>query len=69
MRIPASEDAFDATFAINVTFFLVAELAPAMAARGKGAIVNVTTMVAGFGSAGMAMYGSSKAALSLLTKA
>ncbi len=39
-----------------------------MAERGHGAIVNVTTMVATFGMAGMALYGSSKAALQLLTR-
>jgi NAD(P)-dependent dehydrogenase (short-subunit alcohol dehydrogenase family) len=62
---------FDETFAVNVKvpFFLVAELAPAMAERGWGAIVNVSTMVATFGQPGMAMYGASKAALELLTKA
>ena len=66
----ATEDEFDSAYAINVKvpFFLVAELAPAMAARGKGAIVNITTMVAQYGQAGMALYGSSKAALVLLTK-
>ena len=46
----------------------MAELAPKMAARGGGAIVNVTTMVAEFGMPNMALYGSSKAALVLLTK-
>jgi NAD(P)-dependent dehydrogenase (short-subunit alcohol dehydrogenase family) len=40
-----------------------------MAARGKGAIVNVLTMAAHFGVSGMALHGSSKAALTLLTKA
>jgi NAD(P)-dependent dehydrogenase (short-subunit alcohol dehydrogenase family) len=40
-----------------------------MAGRGAGAIVNVSTMVAQFGVDGMALYGSSKAALELLTKA
>jgi NAD(P)-dependent dehydrogenase (short-subunit alcohol dehydrogenase family) len=40
-----------------------------MAARGWGRIVNVTTMVAHFGMAGAALYGSSKAALQLLTQA
>jgi NAD(P)-dependent dehydrogenase (short-subunit alcohol dehydrogenase family) len=39
-----------------------------MAARGYGSIVNVTTMVAEFGAPQMALYGSSKAALVLLTK-
>jgi NAD(P)-dependent dehydrogenase (short-subunit alcohol dehydrogenase family) len=66
----ATEADFDSVYAVNVKvpFFLVAELAPAMAKRGKGAIVNVTTMVAEFGQANMALYGSSKAALVLLTK-
>lgn len=61
---------FDRVYAVNVKapFFLVAELAPAMAKRGQGAIVNVTTMVAEFGMPQMALYGSSKAALVLLTK-
>jgi NAD(P)-dependent dehydrogenase (short-subunit alcohol dehydrogenase family) len=40
-----------------------------MAARGRGAVINVLTMVAHFGVAGMTLYGSSKAALTLLTKA
>ena len=67
----ATEAEFDETFALNVKvpFFLVASLAPAMAERGWGAIVNVSTMVASFGQGGMAMYGASRAALELLTKA
>jgi NAD(P)-dependent dehydrogenase (short-subunit alcohol dehydrogenase family) len=67
----ATEAEFDETFALNVKvpFFLVAELAPAMAERGWGSIVNISTMVASFGQAGMAMYGASRAALELLTKA
>lgn len=62
---------FDSTYALNVKapFFLTAAFAPRMAANGGGAIVNVTTMVAGFGAPGMALYGSTKAALELLTKA
>ena len=65
-----TEAEFDQTYDINVKvpFFLVAELAPPMAERGSGAIVNITTMVAGFGQPGMAVYGSSRAALELLTK-
>src|SRR5271163_3529959 len=67
----ATEAEFDETFALNVKvpFFLVASLAPAMAERGWGSIVNISTMVASFGQAGMAMYGASRAALELLTKA
>jgi NAD(P)-dependent dehydrogenase (short-subunit alcohol dehydrogenase family) len=66
----ATEADFDETFAVNVKvpFFLVASLAPAMAERGWGSIVNVSTMVASFGQAGMALYGASRAALELLTK-
>jgi NAD(P)-dependent dehydrogenase (short-subunit alcohol dehydrogenase family) len=62
---------FDSTYALNVKapFFLTGAYAPRMAANGGGAIVNVTTMVAGFGAPGMALYGSTKAALELLTKA
>ena len=65
------ESGFDAAYALNVKvpFFLVGALAPAMAERGSGSIVNVTTMVARLGMAGMALYGSTKAALELLTKA
>ncbi|MEV5173840.1 SDR family NAD(P)-dependent oxidoreductase [Streptomyces flaveolus] len=65
-----SETDVDSVYALNVKapFYLVAELAPAMAERGRGSIVNVSTMVADFGMAGMALYGSSKAAVNLLTK-
>jgi NAD(P)-dependent dehydrogenase (short-subunit alcohol dehydrogenase family) len=64
-------DTFHDVYAINVRapFILVAELAPKMAERGKGAIINVSSMVGDFGVAGFALYGSSKAALNLLTKA
>src|SRR3984885_14828693 len=67
----ATEAEFDETFALNVKvpFFLVAALAPAMAERGWGSIVNLSTMVASFGQPGMAMYGASRAALELFTKA
>jgi NAD(P)-dependent dehydrogenase (short-subunit alcohol dehydrogenase family) len=60
----------DEVFAVNVKapYLLVAALAPPMAARGKGAIVNVSTMVAEFGMSGAGLYGASKAALVLLTK-
>ena len=67
----ATDADIDEVYAVNVRapFILVGKLAPAMAARGHGAIINVLTMVAHFGVAGMALYGSSKAALTLLTKA
>src|SRR5262249_60108578 len=65
------EETFDAVYSLNVKvpYFLVAELAPLMAKRGGGVIVNVSTMVADYGVAGMSLYSSSKAAINLLTNA
>jgi NAD(P)-dependent dehydrogenase (short-subunit alcohol dehydrogenase family) len=61
---------FQTMFDVNVraAFFLTAALAPKMAARGGGSIVNVTTMAAEFGMAGAAAYGASKAAVVALTR-
>jgi NAD(P)-dependent dehydrogenase (short-subunit alcohol dehydrogenase family) len=66
-----TEQTFNEVYSLNVKvpYFLVAELAPLMAKRGKGSIVNVSTMVADYGVSGMSLYGSSKAAINLLTKA
>jgi NAD(P)-dependent dehydrogenase (short-subunit alcohol dehydrogenase family) len=65
-----TEEMFERVYALNVKvpYFLVAELAPLMAKKGKGAIVNLSTMVADYGAPGMSLYGSSKAAINLLTK-
>jgi NAD(P)-dependent dehydrogenase (short-subunit alcohol dehydrogenase family) len=65
-----TEEIFEHVYSLNVKapYFLVAELAPRMAKRGKGAIVNVSTMAADYGAPGMSLYGSSKAAINLLTK-
>jgi len=65
-----TEEMFERVYALNVKapYFLVAELAPRMAKKGKGAIVNLSTMVADYGAPGMSLYGSSKAAINLLTK-
>jgi NAD(P)-dependent dehydrogenase (short-subunit alcohol dehydrogenase family) len=65
------ESVVDTVYAVNVKapFYLVGALAPEMAERGRGTIVNVSSMAAEFGLAGSALYGSSKAALNLLTKA
>jgi NAD(P)-dependent dehydrogenase (short-subunit alcohol dehydrogenase family) len=65
-----TEELFNRVYSIDVKapYFLVAELAPQMAERGKGAIVNLSTMAADYGAPGMSLYGSSKAAINLLTK-
>jgi NAD(P)-dependent dehydrogenase (short-subunit alcohol dehydrogenase family) len=61
---------FDGLFAGNVraAYLLTAALAPAMAARGSGSIVNLDSMAGLVGLAGGAAYGASKAALSALTR-
>jgi NAD(P)-dependent dehydrogenase (short-subunit alcohol dehydrogenase family) len=61
---------FDALFASNVRapFFLVAALAPGMAARGNGTIINMGSMAGQIGLAGGAAYGASKAALVSMTR-
>src|SRR2546426_2025248 len=65
-----TEEMFERVYALNVKvpYFLVAALAPLMAKRGKGAIVNLSTIAADYGAPGMSLYGSSKAAINLLTK-
>jgi NAD(P)-dependent dehydrogenase (short-subunit alcohol dehydrogenase family) len=66
-----TEDAFDVTFDVNVKapFFLTAAIAPRMAAKGGGSIINISTMAATIGMKGLATYGASKAAVESLTKA
>lgn len=63
-------DDFHTVIATNLTapYFLVASLAPAMAATGKGAIVNVSSIAGQFALPGMSVYGATKAALEFLTK-
>ena len=61
---------FDAMFAANVrsAYFLVAAIAPAMAKRGAGAIINLGSMAGQIGLAGGAAYSATKAALASLTR-
>lgn len=61
---------FEAMFDVNVrgTFFLTAALAPKIATRGGGSIVNITTMAAQIGKPYAAAYGASKAAVAALTR-
>ena len=62
---------FDKMFASNVRapFFLVAALAPGMAARGHGSIVSLSSMAGGVGLVGGAAYGATKASLEAMTRA
>jgi NAD(P)-dependent dehydrogenase (short-subunit alcohol dehydrogenase family) len=66
-----AEAEFDGMVDTNIrgSFFLTAALVPGMVELGGGKIVNITTMAAHVGLPGAAVYGASKAALSLLTKA
>jgi NAD(P)-dependent dehydrogenase (short-subunit alcohol dehydrogenase family) len=61
---------FDSLVTSNVrsTFYLVARLAPCMAARGHGSVINVGSMAGQIGLAGGAAYGATKAALAALTR-
>jgi NAD(P)-dependent dehydrogenase (short-subunit alcohol dehydrogenase family) len=62
--------AFERTFDTNVrgTYFLVAGLVPGMLGRGRGSIINVTSMVASKGVPGASVYSASKAAVGSLTR-
>ncbi len=64
------EATFDELFDGNVrsAYFLVAGIAPGMAARGSGSIVNLASMAGQIGLAGGAAYGATKAALSSMTR-
>jgi NAD(P)-dependent dehydrogenase (short-subunit alcohol dehydrogenase family) len=61
---------FDAVIATNLKapFSLVAAFVPRMAERGSGKVINITTVLAHKGFAGAALYGATKAALTLLTR-
>jgi NAD(P)-dependent dehydrogenase (short-subunit alcohol dehydrogenase family) len=65
------EATFDAVYALNVKapFFLTAALAPAMAQRGDGAIINLGSWIARLGIPVGALYSSSKGAIETLTRA
>jgi NAD(P)-dependent dehydrogenase (short-subunit alcohol dehydrogenase family) len=64
-------DMFDRVYAVNVKapFFLTAAIAPAMAERGGGAIINLGSWVARLGLPVGALYASTKGAVETLTRA
>ena len=62
---------YDAMFYSNVrsAYLLTAAIAPTMAARGTGSIVNIASMAGAVGLAGGAAYSATKAAQSAMTRA
>jgi len=63
-------DTFDGLFASNVRapYFLVALIAPAMAARGTGSIINISSMASRVGLGVAAAYGATKGAVESMTR-
>ncbi|WP_210585397.1 SDR family NAD(P)-dependent oxidoreductase [Streptomyces sp. GESEQ-35] len=61
---------FDALFDANVrsAYYLTAVIAPAMAERGEGVVINLGSMAGQVGLAGGAAYSATKAALTSLTR-
>ena len=65
------EATFDQVYAVNVKapFFLTAAIAPAMAERGGGAIINLGSWIARLGIPIGSLYSSTKGAIETLTRA
>ncbi len=61
---------FDSMFSSNVRapFLLVGAFAPAMARRGAGSIINISSMAGRIGLPSAAAYGATKAALDSMTQ-
>ena len=70
----ATSDTDDATFDEHVNinlrapYILVQELVPGMVTRGKGVVVNVSTVAASVPARGAGIYGATKAGLDQLTR-
>jgi NAD(P)-dependent dehydrogenase (short-subunit alcohol dehydrogenase family) len=64
------DDSFDRALESNVRapYFLTAAIAPRMIARGRGSIVNVSTMAARLGMPGLSVYSATKAAIESFTR-
>lgn len=67
---PISAAEFDGMMHLNVrgVHLLTTALAPRMAGRGRGVVVNITSPVAYRGYPGMAAYAATKAAVDMLSK-
>jgi NAD(P)-dependent dehydrogenase (short-subunit alcohol dehydrogenase family) len=64
------EETYDRAWTVNVksAYFLTAALAPAMAARGDGVIINTGSITATYGFPSSAVYSATKATLESLTR-
>ena len=73
-KFAATADSDDAFFDEHINLnlraphILVQQLVPGMAQRGKGVVVNLSTIAAGTPARGAGIYGASKAGLELLTR-
>jgi NAD(P)-dependent dehydrogenase (short-subunit alcohol dehydrogenase family) len=69
--VTVDERMFDEVYGVNVKapFFLTAAIAPQMAARGAGSIINLGSWVARLGIPVGALYASTKGAMETLTRA
>jgi NAD(P)-dependent dehydrogenase (short-subunit alcohol dehydrogenase family) len=65
-----SVETYEQVFDVNVrgTYFLTAALAPAMVAKKKGSIVNVSSVAGQIGTPVGSVYNASKAAMDALTR-
>ncbi len=65
------EATFNEVYGVNVKapFFLTAAIAPAMAERGSGVIINLGSWIARLGIPAAALYSSTKGAMETLTRA
>jgi NAD(P)-dependent dehydrogenase (short-subunit alcohol dehydrogenase family) len=65
-----SEELIDAALSVNIkaAFLLTGLIAPTMVERGSGAIINLGSISGLVGAAGSALYGTTKAAIHMLTK-
>jgi NAD(P)-dependent dehydrogenase (short-subunit alcohol dehydrogenase family) len=69
--VDTDEATFDEVYAVNVKapYFLTAAIAPAMAERGEGAVINLGSWIARLGIPVGSLYSSTKGALETLTRA
>lgn len=68
--VESDDSFFDEHINVNLRapYILVQQLVPGMAERGRGVVVNLSTVAAGTPARGAGIYGASKAGLELLTR-